>query len=62
MKRDVEPQIPGINMPPDVSDMDLNGPGGKKRKLEKQLHKAENSKTGYFDNSNKIESILTSSV
>lgn len=31
----VEPQIPGINMPPDVSDMDLNGPGGKKRKLEK---------------------------
>ncbi|GAB1299143.1 Exosome complex exonuclease RRP44 [Apodemus speciosus] len=31
----VEPQIPGINTPPDVSDMDLNGPGGKKRKLEK---------------------------
>ncbi|KAL6037875.1 hypothetical protein STEG23_028466 [Scotinomys teguina] len=31
----VEPQIPGINIPPDVSDTDLSGPGGKKRKLQK---------------------------
>ncbi|XP_005070389.1 exosome complex exonuclease RRP44 isoform X1 [Mesocricetus auratus] len=31
----VEPQIPGINTPPEVSGMDLNGPGVKKRKLDK---------------------------
>lgn len=31
----VEPQIPGINIPPNVADKALTAPGGKKRKLEK---------------------------
>lgn len=45
-------------MPPDVSDMDLNGPGGKKRKLKSSYIKQKTQRLATLTTATKLKAYL----